>query len=333
MSSRDSNPSPSLLHLPLSSFAALGFIRVQQCQGSRGQPRLLQRCPDEGAGGAKSDGTRPKKQKTLLCGLNGLCFTLFLLRTATSLRVTSALFGVSESTGGRAFSTWLNFLRGFLRRLVRLPTESDVELYAPQNFRDRGLSKVAIVLDATETPVDEVWQTDAAWVTYSNCKGKATCKVLIGITSGSAICFISKTFGGRVTNAELVKESGTIDRLVEQGISENGMHLMADRWFNTRGPLLMRVKIHYVAPPSKRRGEGQYSREDANLTRDVANLRIHVERAVGAMKERRILGSKFDSQQFDVIDPCYAVCGALVNLLHAPFATPDKEEGECATNC
>ena len=117
-------------------------------------------------GGAKPDGMRPKKQKTLLCGLNGLFFALFLLRTATSLRATSALFGVSESTGGRAFSTWLNILRGFLRRLMRLPAESEVELYALQNFRDRGLSKVAMVFDATDIPVDKVWQTDAAWETY-----------------------------------------------------------------------------------------------------------------------------------------------------------------------
>ena len=200
-----------------------------------------------------------------------------------------------------------------------------MEQYAPYNFRDRGLSKVAIVLDATETPVDKVWQTDAAWETYSNCKEKGTCKVLIGITPWGAICLISKAFGGRVTDAELVNESGIIDRLVEQGLSDNGMNVMGDRGFNTIAPLLMQVKIHYVAPPSERRGEGHNNREDANFTRDVANLRFHVERAIGAIKEWRIVGSKFDSQQFDLIDPCYAVGGALVNLLHAPFATPDRE--------
>ena len=165
----------------------------------------------------------------------------------------------------------------------------------PLKTSETGLSKVVIVLDATETPVEKVWQTNAAWGTYSNYKGKATCKVLIGITSGGAICCISKAFSGRVADAELMKESGIIDRFVEQDLSDNSMHVMADRGFNTIAPLLIRVKIHYVAPPSKRRGEGQYSREDANFTRDVADLRIHVERAIEAMKEWRILGSKFDS--------------------------------------
>ena len=72
--------------------------------------------------------------------------------------------------------------------------------------------------------------------------------------------------------------------MVEQGLSHNGMHVMADRGFNTIAPLLMRVKIHYVAPPMKRKGEGQYRREDVNITRDVGNLRIRVQRAIGAMK-------------------------------------------------
>ena len=96
----------------------------------------------------------------------------------------------------------------YVRRLVCLPAEIEVELYAPKNFRHRGLSKVAIVLDATETSIYKLWQTDTAWKTYSNYKGKATCKVLIGITSGGAICFKSQAFGRRVTDAELVKESG-----------------------------------------------------------------------------------------------------------------------------
>ena len=201
-----------------------------------------------------------------------------------------------------------------------------MEFYSPKNVRDRGLSKVAVVLDATETPVDKVWQTDAPWETYINFMGNATCEVLIiSITSGGATCLISQEFGGRVIDAEVVKASGIIDRLVEQEPSHNGIHVMANRGFNTIAPLLMRVKLYYVAPHSKRRGEGQYSRGDDNTTRDVANLRIHVERAIEAMTEWRILGSKFDSQPFDLIDPFHAVCGAIVNLLHAPLATSEKK--------
>ena len=201
---------------------------------------------------------------------------------------------------------------------MKLP---DVETNAPPTFREKGLSKCFIVLDATESPVDKLWQTDAAWETYSAYKGKSTCKVLIGITPGGAICYTSKPYGGHVTDKELVEQSGLIDELVEKGLPGKGYHVMADRGFNTIAPELVKNNIHYVAPPSKRTGEPQSNPEDANFTRDVANLRIHVERAIGAMKQWRILDKKFDSQQFDLIGACYFVCGALVNCTHEPFAS------------
>ena len=94
----------------------------------------------------------------------------------------------------------------------------------------------------------------------------------------------------------------------------------ADRGFKTIAPLLLKNNIHYVAPPSKRKDEEQFRKEDAAVTRDVANLRIHVERAIGAMKQWTILDKKFDSQRFDLISPCYEICGSLVNMAHQPFA-------------
>lgn len=271
-------------------------------------------------GGVKPDGSRPAQRKKELSGLNGLFFTLFVLRTASSLRVTSTLFGVSESTGGRAFTTWVNFLRKALAPCVRLPDIEEVERHAPDNFIKKGLSKVAVVIDATESRVDKVWQSDAARATWSNYKGTSTGKVLIAITPGGAICHISQVYGGRVTDEELVVESGIIEGLIDMGICGKGFHVMADRGFNTIARrLMLEHKIHYVAPPSKRRDEPQFNPQDANITRDVANLRIHVERAIGAMKQWRILDKKFDSQQFDLMGSCYDICGALVNLVHEPF--------------
>lgn len=271
--------------------------------------------------GVKADGSRPVLRTKCLGGVNGLFFTLFRLRTGATLRVTSTLFGVSETTGGRAFTTWLKFLRGALAPCVRLMNLPDVESTAPPNFVEKGLSKCYIVLDATESPVDKVWQTDAVWETFSPYKGKTTCKVLIGITPGGAICSISDAYGGHVTDGELVAESGIIDELVAKGLPHRGYHVMADRGFNSIAAHLVHKHIHYVAPPSKRTDEPQSNPEDAAYTRDVANLRIHVERAIGAMKQWRILDSKFDSQQFDLIGACYFVCGALVNCTHEPFAS------------
>ena len=62
-------------------------------------------------------------------------------------------------------------------------------------------------------------------------KGESTCKVLIGITPGGSICFISKAFAGRVSDENLVKESGLVDKLIEMGLPGKGMHVWGRQRF------------------------------------------------------------------------------------------------------
>lgn len=68
----------------------------------------------------------------------GDCSPLMALRTAMPLVVLSALFGVNETTGGRAFTTWLNFMHRSMRPLMRLPTREEVDAYAHDNFLRQG---------------------------------------------------------------------------------------------------------------------------------------------------------------------------------------------------
>ncbi|CAN0367691.1 unnamed protein product [Pylaiella littoralis] len=286
----------------------------------RAQSMNFYNADKEQASGLKDDGRRIERRSKKLGGTNGLFFALFVMRTSTSLRVASTLFDVSESTGGRAFTAWLDLLGGCSRALVRLPDVNSVVASAPPNYRRRGLSSVAVVLDGTEVWVDKVWQTDAQHALWSPYKKTYTAKLLIGVTPAGAICYVSDAYAGRISDVELVKASGIIDDLERGGFGGKGMHVMADRGFNAMAPILINIGMHYVAPPSKRRGEDQFTEEDAGITRDVANLRIHVERAIGAIKQWRILDTKFDSQQMDNIGPIALVCAALVNLTRKPFA-------------
>lgn len=269
----------------------------------------------------KSDGSRVVKRKKAFRGPNGLFFTLFILRTATPIKVASALFGRDETTGGRAFSTWLNFLARSLRHYVRLPKPDEVAKTAPANFVSSNLADVIFVLDATEVEVERVWNKDANYVLYSSYKGKTTGKLLIAITPSGMICYISGVYGGRLSDAEVVRQSGVLDDLRSAGFTGGNFHVMADRGFNSIAPLLMQDEIHFVAPPWKRRGEEQFTQIDANLTQEIANRRIHVERAIGAMKKWRILDSKFSSKQFDHMGMCFQTIGALVNMLQQPFCS------------
>ena len=110
------------------------------------------------------------KRKKVIRGENGLFLALFVLRTAVPIVVASALFGVNQTTGGWAFSTWLRFLAGSLRPFVRLSSLSDYAANLLNNFVRKGLQECIIVLDATEVETTRVWQTDVAHVMWSNYK-------------------------------------------------------------------------------------------------------------------------------------------------------------------
>ena len=176
-----------------------------------------------------------------------------------------------------------------------------------------------MVLDATELEVCSSWQTDMNWAMYSTYKGRQTVKVLVGTTPGGAICYIGNAYPGRMTDVEVVRASGLIGDMREGGLSHNGVMLMADKRFNAMSPLLVNEGIHYVAPPYKRQKEGQFMEPDMDSTREVANLRIHVERAIGAMKKWRIVDTKVNHKQLDDVAMCFHIVAASVNMMQQPF--------------
>jgi len=205
-------------------------------------------------------------------------------------------FGVSEQTAGRAFTTWVCFLRRSLRPFVRLPLPDEVEANAPPSFVRAQLGKCILVLDGVELETTRAWQANMAHVLWSPYKGRPTGKLMVAVTPGGAICYIGPMYGGRLSDADIVKKSGLIQRLTQLGYSGKGFSVMADRGFNPLAVSLLEAGILYVAPPSTRAGEEQFTAEDAEISKEVANLRIHVERAIGALREWRYLDTKFTSK-------------------------------------
>lgn len=146
-------------------------------------------------------------------------------------------------------------------------------------------------------------------------------EIFLSSIPGGAIRYVSGVYGGRLSNAELVREFGLHDDMRLGGVATGGFRVMADRGFNSIAPLLMQDEIHFVAPPWKRQGEEQFTEADANWTQEIENRRIHIERDIRAMKKWRILDTKFSSKQFDHMSMRLQAVGGLVNLLQQPFAS------------
>ena len=112
--------------------------------------------------------------------------------------------------------------------------------------------------------------------TWSDYKHHNTLKVLVGIAPSGYITFISDCYGGRASDKHIVSDSGFLDLL------ERDDHVMADRGFQIREELLVRY-CYLIVPPGAR-AKSQFTEEEVKKTKEVANLRIHVERAINRLK-------------------------------------------------
>lgn len=263
----------------------------------------------------------------ILGGVNGLFFCLVVLRTGLPVVTVSSLFGVGQTTGGNAFNTWVAFLSGALSPFVRLPRvdevwDSETGPTAPVAWLRKGMGRVVIVLDATEIETVRVWHTDLAYYLYSTYKHRPTGKLLVGVTTHGAICFVSQLYGGRISDTELVNRSGVIQDLVDRGFGDaKHFQVMADRGVDGIGIQLLAAGMSLVKPPGSRVGEEQFLSDDSRYTSEVANLRIHVQRAIGALKQWKICEHKFSTVRMDTVSKAVGVCGALVNMLNEPFVS------------
>lgn len=151
---------------------------------------------------------------------------------------------------------------------MRLQPPDEVAPTAPENFVASQLSRVFLILDATEVEAERAWHKYAAYVMYSPYKSILTGKYWIASTSGGAICYMSGVYGGRLSEAQLVIESGHLDDLRLGGFASGGFNVMTERGFNSIAPRLMQDEIHFLAFMEVARGRAVHGRQHQLDSRD-----------------------------------------------------------------
>lgn len=153
--------------------------------------------------------------------------------------------------------------------------------------------------------------------TYSHYKKHNTVKVLIAITPFGTISFISRCWGGRVSDKYLTQRSGFLPLL------EPGDTVMADRGFDVEEDLS--IYGAKLAIPASTRGKSQLSQKDVQCSQRLSKVRIHVERIIGLLKSKymytilkgtlpvTLVKHKGDTD-FSNVDKIVTVCSALTNL-------------------
>lgn len=104
---------------------------------------------------------------------------------------------------------------------------------------------------------------------------------MVGITQSGAISFISDVYESSISEKDIFKESGILNKLNE------GDLVMMDRGFNIRD-LLLKKGADIVIPPYLGDRANLTPQEEAQ-TRTIAKLGIHVERVIERMKKFKIL--------------------------------------------
>ncbi len=122
---------------------------------------------------------------------------------------------------------------------------------------------------------------------------------------------LSDCYGGRTTDQYICQNSGFYNLL------EYGDMVMADRGFQIKEDLL-HFYCSLVVPPGAR-AKSQMTTTECSLTKEVADLRINVERAINRLKTFRILKNTLPLTMlplaYDIIHTFAAICNIQPKLI------------------
>ena len=151
-----------------------------------------------------------------------LAIFLVKLKTGNTLLQIGVMFGVSDQTVAKVFTHLLEKIYKIAQNYVWWYSREEVDHFMPESFK-KHYPHTRVILDASEIKIQCPGKVDCAVLCYSNYKSSHTLKFLIGISPNGQITFISKCYGGRVTDCQLTQESGILDLL------EGNDEMMADR--------------------------------------------------------------------------------------------------------
>ena len=183
--------------------------------------------------------------------------------------------------------------------------EGVVHFHAPSDFK-RKFPKTRVVFDGTECPIKKPKAPAAQQVTFSTYKNKNTTKVLVGVTPGGMVSYISPAYGGSTTDRQIVERSN-ITSTVNPTDS-----IMADKGFDVQDIFApMDVKINI---PTFFRKKNRMSGETVLKDRAVSSKRVHVERLIGLGKTYKILVHSLNQSEATLSSDIIFVCYMLVNF-------------------
>ncbi|XP_065680533.1 uncharacterized protein LOC105848925 [Hydra vulgaris] len=220
----------------------------------------------------------------LLSHREELLMTLMRLRLGLLNEDMADRFGISKSLCSNTFTAFIRIIANILGQaiIVWLPSEV-IKKNLPQSFVKAKHHKCRVILDCFEIFIE-----------------------LLKSLYNQAVTCTKWIHNGRASDKFITSDSGFYDLL------EKDDEVMADRGFQIREELLFRYCSLSVPPGA--RVKSQMTASECKKTTDVANLRIHIERAINRIKTFRILKNVLPISMLHHMDDIILSCAALCNL-------------------
>lgn len=159
--------------------------------------------------------------------------------------------------------------------------------YMPKSFK-KSFPRTCAIIDCTEIFVQRPKTPTCQSATYSSYKHHNTFKCSVSITPSGSFNYISDLWSGNVSDRYITENSSFLDNI------EPFDEVMADRGFNIGDLLTLRRATLNIPPFTHKCPWGKGKRLNASevtKTRKIANLRIHVERAIQRLKCFKLLSN------------------------------------------
>jgi len=256
---------------------------------------------------AHKSGRQRKQWKLLISHKSQFLLVLMRLRLGLLMQDLAIRFNISMAYCSSIFTTWIKFLSASLAQALIIWLPKDTVLSnLPSVFKDAGYHKTRCIIDCTEMFIERPKSLHAQAVTWSDYKKHNTVKYLIAISPSGFIMFLSDGYGGRTSDQQICQDSTFYKKI------EYGDEIMADRGFQIKEDLL-----HYycsLSVPPGARLKNQMTTSECKRTKEIASLRIRIERAINRLKTYRILKTVLPITLLPLIDDIVRTCSALCNL-------------------
>ncbi|XP_077994995.1 uncharacterized protein LOC144448593 [Glandiceps talaboti] len=247
--------------------------------------------------------TTHDRKTRMLSTFEAFVLVLVRLRRGMDMEHLADNFGTSSTTVSRYCVTWIDFLSKELSFLIKWPARDQIRSSLTNTFRH--YKATSAIIDCTEFFIQKPSLPSSQRITWSSYKHHNTLKTLIAISPTGAFTFVSDLWSGSISDRKIVQACGFLEKI------QQGDDVMADRGFLIRDLLALRGATLNIPPFAHGK---QLSSAAVTKTRRIASARIHVERAIGRLKNFKILQGTFPLKSKDTLNQTVQLCAQLCNI-------------------